>query len=64
LVYDSDAELVAMMFSKDDFKVESVRDLIEFLPILIFLALVAPFLIAAYTLGFLMDITGWLKTSS
>ena len=53
-----------MMFSRDDFKIEKVEDLIEFAPIFIFVALVAPFLIAAYTLGFVMDITGWLKTSS
>lgn len=53
-----------MMFTKDDFKVENPRDLIEFLPIVLFLGLVAPFLIAAYTLGFIMDVTGWLKTSS
>jgi len=53
-----------MMFSKDDFKVDSFQELVEFVPIAIFLALVAPFLIAAYTLGFVMDVTGWLKTSS
>ncbi|NDE16048.1 hypothetical protein EBZ80_14070 [bacterium] len=54
----------AMMFTKEDFKIDNARDLVEFLPIVIFLGLVAPFLIAAYTLGFVMDVTGWLKTSS
>jgi hypothetical protein len=54
----------AMMFTKEDFKIDNVRDLVEFLPIVIFLGLVAPFLIASYTLGFVMDVTGWLKTSS
>lgn len=53
-----------MMFSKEDLKIESAEEFIEFLPIAIFLGLVAPFLIAAYTVGFVMDVTGWLKTSS
>ena len=53
-----------MMFTRDDFKIESIGDLLEFLPIALFLALVAPFLIAAYTLGFVMDVTGWLRTDS
>ena len=53
-----------MMFSKSDFEIKSSDELIEFLPVAIFLALVAPLLIAAYTLGFVMDIAGWLKTRS
>lgn len=53
-----------MMFSRDDFRIESAEDLIHFLPIVIFLGLVAPFLIAAYTLGFVMDVTGWLKSEA
>ena len=53
-----------MMFTRDDFKIDSVEDFIEFLPIAVFLGLVAPFLIAAYTLGFVMDKTGWLDTDS
>lgn len=53
-----------MMFSSDDLKIDDLGDFLEFLPIAIFFALVAPFLIAAYTLGFVMDITGWLKTDS
>lgn len=51
-----------MMFSRDDLRIESVEDLIHFLPIVLFLGLVAPFLIAAYTVGFFMDVTGWLRT--
>jgi hypothetical protein len=53
-----------MLFSKEDFRIQSVEDFVEFLPIFIFIGFVAPFLIAAYTLGFVMDITGWLKTTS
>ena len=52
-----------MLFSKEDFEISSVGELVEFLPILIFMALVAPFIIGAYKLGFLMDITGWLEKS-
>lgn len=51
-----------MMFSREDLRVENVADVLHFLPILAFLALVAPFLLAAYTLGFVMDITGWLAS--
>ncbi len=50
-----------MMFSKDDLKVDDFGELVEFLPVFIFIALVAPFLIAAYKLGFVMDVTGWLN---
>lgn len=52
-----------VMFSHEDFRIESLEDLVEFAPIFVFVALVAPFLLAAYTLGFVMDITGWLKSS-
>jgi hypothetical protein len=51
-----------MMFSKEDFTIKSPQDIIDIAPIVVFLALVAPFLIAAYTLGFLMDLVGWLKS--
>jgi hypothetical protein len=51
-----------MMFSREDLKIESVEDALHFAPIAVFLGLVAPFLIAAYTVGFVMDVTGWLKT--
>jgi len=53
-----------MMFSREDLQIESFEDFITFLPILVFVGLVAPFLIAAYTVGFVMDVTGWLKTQS
>ncbi len=53
-----------MMFSKEDLKLPEGIELLQFLPIFIFVALVAPFLILAYTIGFVMDITGWLKTST
>lgn len=47
-----------MIFSRDDLRVESIDELLEFLPILIFVALVAPFVIVAYKLGFLLDVLG------
>ena len=50
------------MFSKEDFEIESAADLCSFIIVLPFVALVAPFLLAAYKLGFVMDITGWLDT--
>ena len=49
-----------MMFTSEDFRIESATDFIMFLPIVIFMGLVAPFLIAAYSLGFVMDVAGWL----
>jgi hypothetical protein len=53
-----------MMFSKDDFQIEDFKDFLLFAPIFIFIALVSPFIIAAYKLGFIMDKVGWLDTSS
>lgn len=53
-----------MMFTRDDFRIESVEDLLHFAPIAVFIGLVAPLLIAAYTVGFVMDITGWINTDS
>ena len=53
-----------MMFSREDFKVESMKDLLMFLPIAPFVGLVAPFLLAAYTLGFVMDVTGIIDTDA
>ena len=50
------------MFTSEDFKIESMADFASFLVIVPFVGLVAPFLIAAYTLGFIQDITGWLET--
>ena len=48
------------MFSSDDFRIDSVSEFIMFLPILIFVGLIAPFVIGAYHLGFVMDKLGWL----
>jgi hypothetical protein len=50
------------MFSKEDLEIGSVSELVSFLLILPFVGLVAPFLGAAYTLGFLADMVGWLDT--
>ena len=51
-----------MIFSREDFKIDSIPDFLSFLLILPFVGLIFPFLGAAYTLGFIMDITGWLDT--
>jgi hypothetical protein len=53
-----------MLFSKEDFKVNKPEDVLDVAMIGLFLALVAPLIIAAYTLGFVMDRVGWLKTST
>ena len=50
------------MFTKEDFKVESTSELLSFSLIMPFVGLVAPFLIAAYTLGFIQDLIGWLDS--
>ena len=51
-----------MMFSREDFQIGSPAELLEFLPVMVFLGLVAPFLLAAYGLGFVMDVTGWINS--
>ena len=48
------------MFSTEDLRIESIEDLIEFLPIVVFIVFIAPFLGLAYTIGFLMDKAGYL----
>ena len=48
-----------MLFSRDDFVVEDFGDLVKSAPVFIFVAFVGPFLLAAYTLGFVMDVIGW-----
>lgn len=48
------------MFSAEDITIESIPDLLLFLPILIFCGLVAPFLIAAYSVGAISKAVGWL----
>ena len=50
------------MFSKEDFKIDSVSDFCSFLLIMPFVGLVFPFLAAAYILGFLLDVVGWIDT--
>ncbi|MBI2601735.1 MAG: hypothetical protein HYW48_01650 [Deltaproteobacteria bacterium] len=50
------------MFTKDDLKIDSFPQLLSFLLILPFVGLVAPFLMAVYSLGFLEDLVGWLDT--
>ena len=49
-----------MMFSAEDFDIGTPAEFLEFLPILIFAAFVSPFLIVAYTIGFISDKVGWL----
>lgn len=48
------------MFSKDDLTIETIPELMRFLPIFIFCGLCAPFLIAVYSIGFVSDLVGWL----
>lgn len=48
------------MFTSEDFRIHSVQELMEFLPIVIFIGFIAPFLILAYTIGFFGNLTGWL----
>ena len=48
------------MYTSEDLRIESVADFIEFLPIFIFVAFVGPFLMVAYTVGFISDLVGWL----
>lgn len=50
------------MFTKDDLAIDSPQEFFSFLLVLPFLGLVAPFLIAVYSLGFVLDMVGWLDT--
>lgn len=50
-----------MIFSREDLQVESLPELLAFLPVLVFVGLVVPFLIAGYTLGFCMDMLGLIE---
>ncbi len=50
------------MFTKEDLKIDSLPELVSFLLIAPFVGLVFPFLMAAYSLGFMMDLVGWLDT--
>ena len=47
------------MLTTDDLTIESIPEFFMFIPILIFCGLVAPFLIAAYSLGFFQKVIGW-----
>lgn len=51
-----------MIFSREDFRIDSFSEFLSFLLILPFVGLILPFLGAAYTLGFFMDVVGWLDT--
>ncbi|MCX6126242.1 MAG: hypothetical protein NTV34_16030 [Proteobacteria bacterium] len=53
-----------MMFSKEDFKIGDTEEFLEFLPIFVFIALIAPLVVVAYKLGFVFDKIGWLDTKS
>ncbi len=46
------------MFSEKDFAIDSVGELFELLPLVLFIGLVAPFLSVAYTIGFCMKAAG------
>ncbi len=48
------------MFTSEDLRITSVGDFLEFLPIFIFVAFVSPFLLVAYSVGFISDMVGWL----
>jgi hypothetical protein len=49
-----------VMFTSEDFRIESAADFFQFLPIIFFIVFIAPFLILAYKIGFVMKITGFL----
>lgn len=45
------------MFSKEDFSIKNTEHLGEFLVILPFVMLIAPFLMLAYKIGLILDLT-------
>jgi hypothetical protein len=53
-----------MLFSKEDLKIGNTDEFVEFLPIFVFIALIAPLVLVAYKLGFVFDKVGWLDTKS
>lgn len=53
-----------MLFEKSDLKIQDPADFLEFAPVFVFIALIAPLVFAAYGLGFILDQMGWLDTSS
>lgn len=46
------------MFRKDDFQIDDIGDFIAFLPVVFFLGLVGPFLLAGYGIGFVLNAVG------
>lgn len=46
------------MFTKEDFRITSADEVLDFLPIAVFLAFIGPFILIAYSVGFLLDRTG------
>lgn len=49
------------MFKKEDFTIESPVELLEFLPILPFLVLLAPIVIGFLKLGYVMNLMGLME---
>ena len=50
------------MFTREDFVIDSYSEFFSFLIVAPFVGLVLPFLLAVYTLGFFLDMIGWLDT--
>ncbi len=48
------------MYTSEDLRITSAADFLEFMPIFIFVAFVGPFLLVAYSVGFVSDLVGWL----
>lgn len=46
------------MFREDDFEIEDFGDFLAFLPVVFFLGLVGPFLLAGYGIGFALNAIG------
>ena len=51
------------MFTREDFKISNTEDLGEFLVILPFVMVIAPFLFLAYQIGLVLDLMGLLDES-
>lgn len=50
------------MYSKEDFNFDSFDDILEILIMAPFIGLCMPFILAAYTVGGVQDLLGWLDT--
>lgn len=51
------------MFTKEDFELESTSEVFTFLALVApFVGLVTPFVLLAYTVGFILNITGKLES--